>query len=148
MATDVVILDGDKISISITTAIVPAAEVVGGVALTGNGFTTVEDRPVCIDGDELPPSLAGSPPVLLAYTTSTYTTAGTGTLSATLNANNKTTIVTDEDIAVLLKGSSFSVTFTVVTPATLSSTPFTPDPVTSYSGTASFISTNTLVEAE
>lgn len=147
MATDVVIIDGDKISFSFTTPpsgppTIPAVS--SPVSLTGTGFTTVNDKAVCLDGDELPTSLQ----VPLVYSTSTYSVPGQGTLTVTLNANNKTSIFTDNDSKVLLNGSAFQAKFEVTSPATLSSTPFTPDPTPSYSGTASFISTNTLVEAE
>lgn len=142
MATDVVIIDGDKVSISVSPAVVPAAAM--PVSLTGSGFTTVNDRPVCIVGDELPPSISEEIP----YTAGSFSTPGTGTFTLTLNENNKTSIVTDNDNKMLLKGASFTATFDVSSPAIQPGSPPVNDPTTSYPGTAQFISTNTLVEAE
>jgi hypothetical protein len=144
VSEDVMIVDGDFIQITINPpTVVPV--LIPPVALVANGFTTVSDKKVCIEGDELPPSLK-SP---LVYMSPPYVIPGTGKISVTLNSDNKTSVATDNDKKMLLKGSTFQAKFDVQSPAQQPSPsgPI-PDSTPSYSGTAQFISANTLSKSE
>jgi hypothetical protein len=79
-----------------------------------------------------------------------YVIPGTGKLSVTLKDANKTSTTKDDgDKKMLLKGSTFDAKFEVQSPAQQPSPSGTiPDSTSSYSGTAQFISTNTLSKAE
>jgi hypothetical protein len=144
MADDTMIVDGDMIQITINPpTVVP--QLIAPVALVASGFTKVSDKAVCIEGDELPPSLK-SP---LQYMSPPYVIPGMGKISVTLKSANKTSVATDNDKKMLLKGSTFDAKFEVQSPAQQPSPggPI-PDSSTSYSGTAQFISTNTLSTSE
>jgi Contractile injection system spike tip protein len=144
MAEDVVIVNGDQIQITINPpTIVP--QLAAPVPLVASGFTTVNDNAVCVEGDELPPSIK-SP---LQYTSPPFVTPGMGTVSVTLQAANKTSATTDKDKKILLKGQTFQATFSVTVPAQQPSPGGpVPDPTPKYSGTAQFISTDTLTKAD
>jgi hypothetical protein len=145
MSEDVMIVDNDQIQITIDSpTVVPA--LMAPVSLQASGFTKVSDNKVCIEGDEIPPSLK-SP---LMYMNPPYVVPGTGKVSVTLKDANKTSVTTDDgDKKILLKGSTFDAKFDVQSPAKMPpNSGSTPDPNSSYSGTAQFISTNTLSKAE
>jgi hypothetical protein len=100
---------------------------------------------VCIEGDELPSSLKAP----MQYTSPPYVIPGMGTVSVTLKDANKSQHTTDKDKTILLKGKSFDAKFEVKSPAKQPSSSGTiPDPSSSYSGTAKFISSNDVAEAE
>jgi hypothetical protein len=144
MAEDVIMVDGDMIQITINPpTVVPT--LIPPVPLVANGFTTISDKKVCIEGDELPPSLK-SP---LQYMSPPYVIPGMGKLSVTLKPANKTSVSTDMDKKMLLKGSTFDAKFEVQVPAQQPTpTGPVPDATPSYSGTCQFISMNTLSKAE
>jgi hypothetical protein len=77
-----------------------------------------------------------------------YTVPGMGTVSVTLEPANQTSVSKDSGKAMLLKGSSFTATFSVTVPAQMPPPVSTPDPVASKTGTAVFITTNVLVQAD
>ncbi|HZP51957.1 hypothetical protein [Actinocrinis sp.] len=140
---DFIIRTGDQVQVTIPPpAVVPALQ--GPAPLEGSSATlTVCGMKACLVGDELPAQLRGA----LAYTSGSFTNAGTGTLTLTLTPAN-TTQRTRNGAPILIKGGSFTATFTVVTPAT-QTTPAgpVPDPVTVKSGSAQFLTTNTSVRA-
>ncbi|MFO0615916.1 MAG: hypothetical protein U0414_25195 [Polyangiaceae bacterium] len=144
MAEDVIVVDGDKIQITIDPpTLVP--DLVAPVALVANGFSKINDKKVCIEGDELPPSLK----VPLMYTSPPYVTPGMGTVTLTLKSGNKSRVSKDKEKKMLLKGQTFDAKFEVKSPAQQPSpTGPVPDSNTSYSGTAQFISANKLAKTE
>ncbi|MBD2729683.1 hypothetical protein H6G96_26045 [Nostoc sp. FACHB-892] len=119
------------------TVIVPAA----GVVLTGTGIPKVNNKEICIVGDEkrviVPPCSYTSPP---------HITPGIGTLSIESLAANQIAIkVKSKRIAVLLKGTTFIAKFQVTTPAQ-TPTPPQPDLILQYFGTGYFTTTNMKVK--
>src|SRR4051812_19648111 len=108
MADDVIIVDSDKIQITINPpCVVPT--LIPPASLVASGSTTISDKKVCIVGDELPPSLK-SP---MQYMSPPYVTPGMGTVSVTLKDANKSSVTTDDDNKMLLKGSTFDAKFDV-----------------------------------
>ncbi len=143
MPDDFIIVTGDMIQVTISPpAIVP--QLMAPVPLVGSSQkVSVGGKPICLEGDELPPSLKAPMP----YTAPPYVTPGTGTLQITLLPNNKT-IQTENGKKILIKGATFTVKFNVQTPAQMP-TPAgpVPDPVAVKPGTAQFITTNMQVKA-
>jgi hypothetical protein len=138
MPDDFIIVTGDMIQVTIPPpTIVP--QLMAPVPLVGTGQNVmVGGKLICLEGDELPPSLRGP----LPYTAPPFVTPGTGTLEITLMPNNKTA-QTMNGKKVLIKGATFTVRFNVQTPAQ-QPTPGgpVPDPVAVKPGTAQFITTN------
>lgn len=143
MPDDFIIVTGDMIQVTITPpAIVPM--LMAPVPLVGTGQTVlVGGKPICLEGDELPPSLKAPMP----YTAPPYVTPGTGKLEITLLPTNKT-IQTENGKKILIKGATFTAKFNVQTPAQMP-TPAgpVPDPVAVKPGTAQFITTNVQIKA-
>jgi hypothetical protein len=136
---DFIIVTGDMIQVTIPPpTIVP--QLVAPVPLVGTSQNVVVGgKPVCLEGDELPPTLKAPMP----YTAPPFVTPGTGTLEVTLMPNNKT-IQTENGKKILVKGATFVAKFNVQSPAQ-QPTPAgpVPDPVAVKPGTAQFITTNT-----
>jgi hypothetical protein len=140
---DFIIQNGDQLMITITPpALVPA--LLAPVPLVASGFSTINGLAVCVEGDENPQSLQVPTP----YTSPPYTVPGMGTVAVTLGASNKTSAATDQGKAILLKGSTMTAQFTVSVPAQMPPPVSTPDPLAAKTGTAVFITTNTLAQAE
>jgi hypothetical protein len=143
MPDDFVIVTGDMIQVTIAPpAIVP--QLMAPVPLIGTSQKVVlGGKPICLEGDELPPSLKASMP----YTAPPFVIPGTGTLEIKLMPTN-TTIPTDNGKKILIKGATFVAKFNVQTPAQ-QPTPGgpVPDPVAVKPGTAQFITTNVQVKA-
>jgi len=139
-----VIVDGDMIQITINPpCIVP--QLIPPVPLVASGFSKITDKVVCVEGDELPPSIK-SP---LTYMSGAYVIPGTGTVKVTLNDDNKTSVAKDKDKKMLLKGSTFKAEFDVQSPAQMPTpTGPQPDPMSKYTGTAMFITTDTVVTSD
>lgn len=143
MPLDYIILNNDMLQITLDPpAICPT--LMAPVPLIASGLSTVNDMAVCLEGDELPPSLQAPMP----YTSGAFTIPGMGTVSVTLQSANKTQVATDSGKAVLLKGQTFQAKFSVTVPAIQPGPAATPDPIATKSGTAQFITTNTLAQAE
>ena len=143
MALDYIILNNDMIQITIDPPTI-CPTLMAPVPLVASGFSTVNDMAVCLEGDELPPSLQAP----MAYTSGAFSIPGMGTVAVSLASANKTQINTDTDKAMLLKGQTFQAKFSVTVPAMQPGPAPTPDPVATKSGTAQFITTNTLAQAE
>ena len=144
MAGSAVIVHGDMIQVTINPpAVVP--QLMAPVALVATGFATIDGKAVCIEGDELPPSLKAP----LQYMSPPFVTPGMGKLSVTLASANKSATAADDGKVMLLKGQTFQAKFEVQVPAQQPSpTGPVPDPTPSYTGTAQFITTNMLAESE
>jgi Contractile injection system spike tip protein len=140
---DFIIQNGDELMITITPpALVPA--LLAPVPLVASGFSTINGLAVCVEGDENPQSLQAPTP----YTSPPYTVPGMGTVAVTLGPSNKTSVATDQGKAILVKGSTMTAKFTVSVPAQMPPPVSTPDPLATKTGTAVFITTNTLAQAE
>ena len=93
---------------------------------------------VCVEGDESSVIAAGA-----AYTSGSFLTPGVGTLTIdSLASDQVAQDAKSDDKGLILKGSQFQAKFEVSSPAIDPSTGV-PDPVTSYNGTGSFVTTNT-----
>lgn len=144
MPTDFIIKQGDMIRITIMPpAIVPM--LMAPVPLLGSSSDmTVLMMPVCLEGDELPPSLQAP----LMYMAPPYVIPGTGTLSLSLTPTN-TTMRTKNGDPILIKGTPFTAEFSVASPAMMPAPPSppVPDPVSKKTGIAEFITTNARAKA-
>jgi hypothetical protein len=140
---DYIICNNDMIQITIDPPTI-CPLLTSPVALVASGISTVNDMAVCLQGDELPPSLQAPMP----YMSGAYTVPGMGTVSVTLASSNTTQNAQDSGKPMLLKGQTFQATFTVSAPATSPPPASTPDPVASKTGTAQFITTNTVTQAD
>ncbi len=143
MPADFIIKTGDMIRITIfPPAVVPP--LMSPIPLIGTSTNmTVNNMPVCLEGDEIPPMLMAP----LPYTSPPFVTPGTGTVSVTLTPMNKT-LLTDNGKAILIKGTPFTAEFQVMAPA-MQPTPAgpIPDPVAKKPGMAEFVTTNVTVKA-
>jgi len=143
MPADFIIKTGDMIRITIfPPAIVPP--LMSPIPLIGTSTNfMVNNMPVCLEGDELPPPLRAP----LPYTAPPFVTPGMGTVSVTLTPMNKT-LQTKNGKAILIKGTPFMAEFQVAAPA-MQPTPVgpIPDPVLKKPGIAEFITTNVTVKA-
>jgi hypothetical protein len=140
---DFIILNNDMLQITLSPPTI-SPPLIPPTPLIASGFTTVNGMAVCVEGDELPQSLQ-SP---LPYTCPPFAVPGMGTVALTLEPANKTSVSTDKGKVMLLKGSTFTATFTVTVPAQMPPPVSTPDPVAKKTGTAMFITTNVLAQAE
>jgi hypothetical protein len=141
--SDFIIKTNDMIKITITPpAIVPM--LMAPVPLIGTGTTVlIGEVPICLQGDELPPSLRAPMP----YTAPPFVTPGTGTLSIMLAPNNLT-LQSQNGKKIILKGAMFQASFAVGSPA-MQPTPGgpVPDPVMTKPGICEFITTNINTQA-
>jgi hypothetical protein len=140
---DFIILNTDMIQITLDPPTV-APTLIPPTPLVASGFSTVNSLAVCVEGDELPQSLQAPMP----YMCPPYTVPGMGTVAVTLNPSNKTSVATDKGKAVLLKGGTFNAKLSVTVPAQMPPPVSSPDPVSTKTGTAMFITMNTLAQAE
>ena len=136
--SDHILINGDTASFDPSFG--AATVVVQPGTLTGNGEATLSSNKLCIDGDESTVSVENCP-----YTTPSYPIPGMGTLQIASLAGDQTAQKTlSGDTPVLLVGSSFTARFVVTTPAQLVTPAGTQtDATPEYSGTGTFITTNT-----
>lgn len=133
-----IIRSNDMIQITVTPpAVVP--QIAAPVPLIGSSTSvTVGGQPVCLQGDELPPSIK----VPLTYTAPPFVTPGTGKLNIELLPTNLTA-TTEQGKKIILKGATFPATFNVQTPAQQPTpTGPVPDPLIVKNCTCQFITTN------
>ncbi len=142
--SDFLIKTGDFIQVQIPPpAIVPL--LMAPVPLIGTGMTVlVNSQPVCLQGDELPPTLK----VPLVYTAPPFVTPGMGTLMVTLTPANLSLRTSCAGKPALIKGATFVAQFSVTVPA-MQPTPVgpVPDPLAVKPGTAQFITTTMNAQA-
>jgi hypothetical protein len=134
-----ILIDGDKANFIPAFGEAPVTVQPG--TLTASGPATLNDKKVCVAGDETSVSVDGC-----AYTTPSHPIPGTGTLQIESLAGDQTAQKTRSgDKLVLLVGSSFKATFTVKSPAMKPKPPAPPDsdPKQQYKGTGTFTTTNT-----
>ncbi len=137
-----ILIDGDQVKFNpLLTPIAFVSTKLG--TLKGSGKSTLNGKKVCIEGDEKELSVADC-----AYTTPVYSIAGTGTLTiAALGGDQKAQKTNSGGKPVLLKGSTFTAQFKVENkaqkPPTVPGEKPTFDETPQYSGTGTFITTNT-----
>jgi hypothetical protein len=135
---DTILKTGDVVTFDTTFG--DATIVASPGSLSGSGKFNIGGSAVCIEGDE------ASVTATCTYLVSSKGYAGgTGTLSISQLADDQvSTKVKSSETGVMLVGSEFEATCTVVTPAFSNSGA---DENTSYDGTGTFTSTNTSVNA-
>ncbi|MCW2596108.1 MAG: hypothetical protein JWR06_439 [Jatrophihabitans sp.] len=135
---DFIIKTNDMIQITVPPpALVPM--ITAPVPLIGTGTTVmIGGVPVCLMGDEMPPSLMAPMP----YTAPPFVTPGMGTLTIILKPDNLSK-KTMQGKSMLLKGTTFDAMFNVSAPA-MQPTPAgpVPDPLMVKKCTCMFITTN------
>jgi Contractile injection system spike tip protein len=138
---DYVLLNGDQANFE-TSFVAATVEVKAGV-LSASGSATLGTQKLCVKGDEKSVKVSDC-----SYTTTTYSTPGTGTLEiASLEKDHTSTKSQAGGKALMLVGGAFKATFKVVKPATQPTSPFTPDDTTEYSGSGTFLTTNSQLQA-
>lgn len=136
--SDHILIHGDKAIF--TPSFGAATVVVQPGTLKASGPATLNDKKLCVAGDEDSVSVKGC-----TYTTPSYPIPGTGTLEIASLAGDQTAQKTQTgSTPVLLVGSTFTAKFVVETPAQLI-TPKGPqlDASPQYAGTGKFITANT-----
>ncbi len=137
--TDSILIDGDQVIFQPTFG--KAVVVIKPGKLAGSGPATLNEKKVCVDGDEQDVSVPGC-----MYTAPPYVIPGSGTLKiSALAKDQKAEKTKTGGKAVLLKGGNFTATFEVQSQAKQPQPPGppVPDPTPQYSGQGSFITTNT-----
>ncbi len=140
---DFILVTGDKATFNPTFGAATVVPQPG--TLVGSSENTIDGNPVCVDGDEKKVIVSSC-----MYTTPQYSTPGVGTLSIkSLGKNQKAKKNKSGGKPVLLKGSTFTAKFQVMTPAQQPPPgpgPPIPDATLQYSGTGSFVTTNQKVK--
>lgn len=138
---DFILITGDKVIFNPTFG--QAIVTVKPGDLIGTGKDKINQKLVCVDGDEKLVILPGC-----SYITSQHTIPGMGILSIqSLAGNQKAQKTKSGGKPVLLKGASFTAKFQVIAPAQQpSATGPIPDATPQYSGTGSFMTTNQKVK--
>lgn len=138
--SDFILMEGDKANF--LPAFGPATVVVQPGTLQGSGEASLNGKKICIDGDEKNVEVPGC-----TYMTPVYSIPGVGTLKiAALGADQKAKKTNSNGKPVLLRGSSFTAKFEVQGPAQQPPPglgPPVPDATPQYSGSGTFITTNT-----
>jgi hypothetical protein len=140
---DFVIINGDQAlfdpSFPPATVIAPPGVINGSAKMSVNKLTA------CVEGDESSVVVSGA-----AYFTPSFPIPGVGTLTIeSLGPDQRAKKVKSADRALILRGTKFRARFQVSAPASINvsgGTVFDPNPI--YSGTGSFITTNTRARAE
>jgi hypothetical protein len=144
MPADFIIKTGDMIRVTIfPPPIVPP--LMAPIPMIGTSKDKmVNNMPVCLEGDELPPMIRAPMP----YTAPPFVTPGTGMVSVTITPLNKTLMTKNGGKAILIKGTPFIAEFQVMAPTMQPMAPSPiPDPVLKKPGMAEFITTNVTVKA-
>ena len=140
---DFVIITGDQAVFD--PAIAPATVAAAPGVITGSAKEKINGLVACAEGDEATVVVAGA-----VYFTPSFPIPGVGTLTIeTLGPDQKAKKAKSSSRAMILRGSKFRARFQVAAPAQVPTAGGpVPDPTPIYSGTGSFITTNTRVRAE
>ncbi len=140
---DLVIITGDQAIFD--PSFPPATVVAQPGVITGSAKKKSNGLVVCAAGDEASVVVAGA-----AYFTPSFPIPGVGTLTIeSLMPDQQAKKDKSGGRALILRGSKFRARFQVASPAQVPVTGGTvPDPTPVYSGTGSFITTNTRVRAK
>ena len=138
---DFVIINGDHAVFD--PSFPPATVIAPPGVITGTAKGKVSGVLACAEGDEASVVVAGA-----VYFTPSFPTPGAGTLTIeSLGPDQKAQKGKSQGRVFILRGSKFRARFQVNAPATAPSGG-APDPTPIYSGTGSFITTNTRARAE
>jgi len=141
--SDYVLVDGDQALFQ--PAFGNATVVVQPGRLSGSGPMKVTGKAACVSGDEGSVSVPGCP-----YMSPPFVIPGTGTLAISALAGDQLASSSSTgDVKLMVKGSAFTASFSVDSPAMQPNPPGppVPDPLPKYSGTGSFQASNTKVKA-
>lgn len=141
---DFVIINGDQAVFDPSFA--PATVIAPPGVITGSARKKINGLIACTEGDEATVVVAGA-----VYFTPSFPIPGAGTLTIeSLGPDQKAKKGKSVGRALILRGSKFRVRFQVAAPAQVIQPGGTtvPDLTPVYSGTGSFITTNTRVRAE
>jgi hypothetical protein len=139
---DYVLIDGDQAIFMPTFG--AATAVVRPGSLSASGPSTLSGKKWCVDGDEKSVSVPGC-----IYMTPSHPIPGSGTLEISALAGDQVATKTKSGgTAVMLVGSSFTAKLSVQSPAQqpTASGATVPDATPQYSGSGTFVSTNTKLE--
>jgi hypothetical protein len=139
--TDLILIAGDEVIFNPNFG--QAIVTVRPAKLIGTGKIKINNKLVCIDGDERKVTVPTCP-----YITQKCSIPGMGMLFIqSLDSSQKAQKTKSKGKLVLLKGGEFKAKFTVTVPAQQPSTPNPiPDTTLQYSGTGTFISMNLKVQ--
>ncbi len=140
---DFILIDGDQALFQPSFG--PATVVVMPGRLTGSGPMKACGKPACVSGDEGSVSVPGC-----MYTAPPYVIPGSGTLEiAALAGDQLAPTSKTGGKKLMVKGSTFTAKFSVQAPAMQPqpAAPPVPDPTPQYSGSGSFLTTNTSTKA-
>jgi len=140
---DFVIINGDQAIFDPSFA--PATVMAPPGIITGSAKGSVNNLTACVEGDESSVVVSGA-----VYFTPSFPIPGVGTLTIeSLGPDQKAGMGKSADRALILRGTKFRARFQVAAPAQVPTAGGpAPDPTPVYSGTGSFITTNTRVKAE
>jgi hypothetical protein len=141
--SDYILIDGDQAQF--LPAFGSAIVVVKPGRLTGSGPMKVLGKAACVDGDEGSVSVAGC-----SYTAPPFVIPGTGTLEiSALGGDQVAPASKTGSVKLMVKGSTFTASFSVQSPAMQPNPPGppVPDPAPKYSGSGSFLTTNSKMKA-
>jgi len=136
--SDFVIQEGDLAMFM--PAFGAATVVVRPGTMRGSGQTSITGKKICLQGDESKLMVPGC-----QYMTPQYSIPGVGTLKiSALGGNQTSRKLKSANKPVILKGSTFTATLEVQTPAQQPAPPGppVPDSTPQYLGSGNFISTN------
>lgn len=134
------LVDGD--TVIFLPAFGPAIVAVRPGSLSGSGPAKIGGRPACVEGDESKVSVPGC-----TYFTPQYLFPGVGTLKIqSLGPDQQTQTSQTGGKPMLLKGSSFTASFEVESPAQ-QPPPGPPDTMLTYTGSGMFVTSNAAVRA-
>lgn len=132
--SDFILTDGDTVQFEATFGVAVVTGAPG--RLTGSGPATLQQKKVCVAGDETQVAVAGT------YTTAAHAIPGTGTLKiSALGGDQKATKTNSGGKPILLKGGKFQAKFEVQIPAQQLPSNES-DKTQIYEGTGQFITQN------
>jgi hypothetical protein len=138
-----ILIDGDVVNFNPAFGL--ATVMVTPGILQGGGGSTLQGKPVCIEGDEKNVSVAGC-----SYTAGPFSIPGTGTMKIeSLGSDQIAKKTKSAGKAVLLRGSLFTAKFEVQKSAEQPASPKPiPDPNSQYLGNGTFQTMNTKWQGE
>lgn len=110
--------------------------------ITGSGKATINQKKLCIQGDEKQVRLMNVP-----YTTPSHSVPGTGTLTIQALDTSQQARKTSSGEAVIIEGQKFKAQFLPSQPAMTPPPASTPDPASPSMGTGSFTASQQRVKA-
>lgn len=137
---DFVILNNDQAIFNASFSSATVVPVPGTISASNSADSN--QMSVCVEGDESSVVATGA-----AYTSGSFVTPGVGTLTIeSLASDQVAQNAKSNDKSLILKGSQFQAKFEVTSPAIDPSSGVT-DPVTSYSGSGYFSTSNSVLQA-